>query len=86
MKNQTTQAHAEEARAAVAKMFQKYSTYPTQPIVQEPGHWSERDTECWYVCWEEGPEDWALKVPYAMVPGLFLEPYNSFVLAVTTED
>lgn len=83
MKTTTTRAHAEQAREAVAKLFHA-DTWGSQPVVQEPGHWA--DGESWYVCWEEGPYEWALNVPYAAVPGLFLEPYNNFVLAVTTDD
>lgn len=66
--------------------------YSTDPIMQDSDHWGSASDDVRYICWEEGPYEWAMKVSnpddahYMKIPGIFLEPYNSFVLAVIPED
>ena len=49
--------------------------------------WSPEETakrgygNCWSVCWEEGPFEWALDASSKLhTPHWFSEPWNSFIL------
>ena len=80
MGKKITKRDAEKVRDAIAKKFHA-KEWGGDLLVQEPGHWADGDA--WYVCWEEGPYEWAMDVDNpSIVPGLFVEPYNSFVLAI----
>lgn len=49
------------------------------------GTHEELDEDSWVISWEEGPDDWAMNAWPSEVPGVFVEPINSFTLAVHPE-
>lgn len=74
------------AKKLVSQLQAKFPGYPS-PVIQEADHWGGSG-DMLYVCWEEGPYEWTMMVSnpddpnHIRIPGVFMEPYNSFVMAV----
>lgn len=77
-----TKAKAEKVRQAVINKFHA-AEEASEIFLQEPGD-NYGGTDHWMLIWEGGPFEWALEVGQ-IVPGTFLEPYNSFALGIYPE-
>ena len=81
------------AHLIIEELKVRFPGYSTNPVIQDHDHWADGvDESVRFICWEEGPYEWAMKVSnpdsrwHIEVDGIFLEPYNSFVLAVMPKD
>lgn len=82
----THQVTTEDCQKVVELLRKKYGYLGDYVLIQPAEHWVDYDNGQMYVCWEEGEYEWTMHIEPDAIPGLFLEPYNTFVLSVSLKD
>lgn len=82
-KNIVTNEQAEQVLQAVKDKWPMYVVPFSDGPTLYPHDHEEMPKGCWSIAWEGGPEDWSWRTSMEItVPGVFLEPMNSWCLGL----